>query len=43
MTLGLVWQFGIHLFAFIGKRRAPTPAKIKPSSKAKTKQVAKAS
>jgi hypothetical protein len=21
MTLGLLWQFGIHLFAFIGKRR----------------------
>lgn len=21
MTLGLIWQFGIHLFAFIGKRR----------------------
>lgn len=22
MTLGLLWQFGIHLFAFVGKRRA---------------------
>jgi hypothetical protein len=22
MTLGLIWQFSIHLFAFVGKRRA---------------------
>ncbi len=26
MTLGLTWQFCIHLFAFIGKRRAPRPS-----------------
>jgi hypothetical protein len=26
MTLGLILQFGIHLFAFIGKRRAPRPS-----------------
>ncbi len=26
MTLGLVWQFGIHLVGFIGKRRLATPA-----------------
>jgi hypothetical protein len=25
MTLGLMWQFGIHLFGFIGKRRAAAP------------------
>ena len=43
MTLGLVWQFGIHLFAFIGKRRGPAPTKTKAPSKAKAKQVAKAS
>jgi hypothetical protein len=43
MTLGLIWQFGIHLFAFIGKRRAPPPTKIKTPSKAKAKEVAKAS
>lgn len=43
MTLGLVWQFGIHLVAFVGKRRGPTPTKIKTPSKAKAKEVAKAS
>ena len=26
MTLGLIWQFAIHLFAFIGKRRAKLQA-----------------
>jgi hypothetical protein len=26
MTLGLLVQFCIHLFAFIGQRRAPRPA-----------------
>ena len=26
MTFGLLWQFGIHLFAFVGKRRAPRPS-----------------
>ena len=26
MTLGLVWQFAIHLFAFVGKRRAARPS-----------------
>lgn len=26
MTVGLLWQFGIHLFAFVGKRRATRPS-----------------
>ncbi len=26
MTLGLIWQFGIHLFAFVEKRRAIRPS-----------------
>lgn len=26
MTLGLLWQFGIHLFAFVAKRRVPRPS-----------------
>ncbi len=26
MTLGLMWQFGIHLFAFMAKRRSPRPS-----------------
>ena len=29
MTLGLIWQFGIHLFAFVGKRRAAPQTKPK--------------
>src|SRR5688500_12958777 len=29
MTFGLIWQFGIHLFAFVGKRRAAPPIKPK--------------
>jgi len=27
MTLGLIWQFGIHLFAFMAKRRVKTQTK----------------
>ena len=26
MTLGLLWQFSIHLLGFIAKRRRPIPA-----------------
>lgn len=26
MSLGLLWQFAIHLFAFVAKRRAPRPS-----------------
>src|SRR5690606_13653300 len=29
MTLGLIWQFGIHLFAFVGKRRPTLQPKPK--------------
>jgi hypothetical protein len=29
MTFGLIWQFGIHLFAFIGKRRVAIQPKPK--------------
>jgi hypothetical protein len=29
MTFGLIWQFGIHLFAFLGKRRSALQAKPK--------------
>jgi len=27
MTLGLLWQFGIHLFAFVSKRRPTLQSK----------------
>jgi hypothetical protein len=26
MTFGLLWQFGIHLIGFVGKRRVPRPS-----------------
>jgi hypothetical protein len=28
MTLGLIIQFGIHLFAFIGRRRRVAPVAV---------------
>ena len=34
MTLGLGWQFGLHLFGFIGKRRRPASAAAAPATPA---------
>jgi hypothetical protein len=43
MTLGLVWQFCIHLFAFVGRRRGTAQPAAKTTSKSKRPQVVKTS
>src|SRR5688500_7945802 len=43
MTFGLLWQFGIHLVAFVGRRRGVVQTTSKPTPKTKRAEVAKTS